>query len=72
MHDVLFANQNALDRKDLLQVVTLSGYGPMSDLSRVVGRQVRWRLTATRAKVYSVWTPAAEDAAAPYYRFQTL
>jgi hypothetical protein len=41
------------------------------DLAAMVGKQIRWRLRATRAKVYSVWIPDVKNKA-PYYRFQTL
>lgn len=42
-----------------------------SDVAAIVGRPVRWRLWATRAKVYSVWMPDG-DMAPCYYRFRSL
>lgn len=37
----------------------------------LVGRPVRWRISATRAKVYSVWMPNGENVTC-YHRFQTI
>ncbi|MHB0874816.1 MAG: glycoside hydrolase family protein [Anaerolineae bacterium] len=41
------------------------------DASAIVGKPIRWRLSATRAKVYSVWMPDGE-AVTCYHRFQSI
>ena len=41
------------------------------DLSRIVDRPIRWRLNATRARVYSVWMPDGESGSC-YHRFHSI
>jgi hypothetical protein len=40
------------------------------ETSAILERPIRWRLSATRAKVYSVWAPNGEEQAS-YHRFQS-
>ncbi len=39
--------------------------------TELVGRPVRWRLTARQAKVYSVWMPDGEGVTC-YHRFRSI